>query len=259
MKVPLSILPASVHPHPQDVLIIAFGMGTTFKTAVNLGLDVTTVELVPSVPKLMDYFHSDAKQILSNPKAKVVINDGRNYVFVTKDTYDLVVIDPPPPVNSAGTTVLYSTEFYKDIEKILRPNGLVTQWIYFSSRREDIQMIMKSFLDVYPYILVFNSPKKIGVYLIGSKQPITFGKEKFLKQFQNPAILKDLDQGERVKFTAEDIANLYLGDEKIIRNFTGPIFPVTDNFPRTEYFILRRLFHSSPRMKIDMLTANGQK
>src|SRR5580658_1297252 len=62
---------------PQDALVVCFGMGTTFRSLRSWGIPVTVVDLVPSVPRLFSYFHSDASQVLSSPLAHVVVDDGR--------------------------------------------------------------------------------------------------------------------------------------------------------------------------------------
>ena len=42
----------------------------------------------------------------------VVVDDGRRFLDRTVEQYDVVVIDPPPPVEAAGSSLLYSREFY---------------------------------------------------------------------------------------------------------------------------------------------------
>ncbi len=60
---------ASLPQPPSNVLIICFGMGTTFRSAISWSVPVTAVELVPSVPKLFWYYHADADQVLASPFA----------------------------------------------------------------------------------------------------------------------------------------------------------------------------------------------
>jgi spermidine synthase len=74
-------------------------------------IDTTAVELVPAVPRLFPYFHSNAAQVLNSPLAHVEIYDGRRYLERTQQQFDVVTIDPPPPVESAGSSLLYSKEF----------------------------------------------------------------------------------------------------------------------------------------------------
>jgi len=50
----ISHLPLALHQGPaKSVLVICFGMGTTFRSALSWGIDTTAVELVPSVPKVV--------------------------------------------------------------------------------------------------------------------------------------------------------------------------------------------------------------
>ena len=58
---------ASLPQPPRNVLIICFGMGTTFRSAISWDVPVTVVELVPSVPKLFTYYHADGEQVLASP------------------------------------------------------------------------------------------------------------------------------------------------------------------------------------------------
>ena len=61
---------------------------------------------------------------LLNPKVEVINGDA--YQWVRRDTtrYDLLVIDFPDPANySIGK--LYSTSFYRELDKLLAPGGLM--------------------------------------------------------------------------------------------------------------------------------------
>ena len=59
----------------------------------------------------------------------IVIDDGRRYLERTNDQYDVITRDPPPPVETAGTSLLYSAEFYSTIRRRLRPGGMLQQWL----------------------------------------------------------------------------------------------------------------------------------
>src|SRR5437870_2978054 len=95
------------------MLVIAFGINSSFRTALRSSLNVDGIELVPSIPAIFGYFQHDAAKILSNPRGHVIIADGRNYLELTDQSYNIVMIDPPPPLESSDTSVLYSREFYK--------------------------------------------------------------------------------------------------------------------------------------------------
>ena len=80
------------------------------------------------MPELFGFFFADAPSILANPRMHVVIDDGRRFLLRTSRSYDLITIDPPPPVEAAGSSLLYSREFYDVIKTHLKPNGILAQW-----------------------------------------------------------------------------------------------------------------------------------
>lgn len=242
-------IPITMHKNPQKVLVIAFGMGTTFRSSLAQNLETDAIELVPSVPHFMHFFHPDADLVLANPKGKVIINDGRNYALLTNQKYDIVTIDPPPPFNAAGTTVLHSKEFYTDLVKILEPGGIVSQWIYYNgSQEDDIAMAVKSFLDVFPHVLAFQKTGSVGgIFLQGSLVPLD--PERIDRLFQDEEAASDLAEvidvkpGETLKdnVTIELIGNR----ESLLKKFANSP-SVSDKHPRTEYFKLRHRFSSTP-------------
>ena len=73
-------LPLALHAgKPESVLIICFGMGTTYRSALSWDIDTTAVELVPSVKNAFGFYHRDAARVLNNPKGRIVIDDGRRF------------------------------------------------------------------------------------------------------------------------------------------------------------------------------------
>ena len=241
-------LPVLLHSDPKRVLVIALGMGTTFRSSLSYGLETDVVELVPSVPPLMRLFYGDADQVLNNPQGKVIINDGRNYVFLTDKRYDIVTIDPPPPFNAAGTTVLYSREFYQDIAEKLNPGGIVSQWMWFGSRQDDIAMATKSFLDIFPYVWVLQSPGGVGgMYLEGSFSPMIIDQAQVKPQLNNQVAETDLRE-TYTDLSLMDLKQLVVADRQKLMDWVGKAAAVTDEYPRTEYFLLRHAFTPAPNL-----------
>jgi spermidine synthase len=83
-------------------------MGTSFRSSVSWGVPTTVVDLIPSVPALFPYFHADASACCRAPGARVVVDDGRRFLERSVEQFDVVTIDPPPPVEAAGSSLLYS-------------------------------------------------------------------------------------------------------------------------------------------------------
>ncbi len=250
----LAHLPLLIHPQPQDALVIALGMGTTFRSSLSYPqINIDVVELVPSVAQMMPLFHFDTPKVLSQNRGRIIINDGRNYVFMAPKKYDSVVIDPPPPDNAAGTTILFSQEFYQDIKKCLKPNGIVTGWFNYDLDIESYKMELRSFLNEFPYVLVFKSPRQIGLYLVGSINPINLNKEIINQRINLPTVRIDMQEWSGKIYDYNYLRSLYLGTEEFLNNFVKQTPPVTDYFPRSEYFLIRQLFKPQPIVSQGMI------
>ncbi len=168
----MSALPLTHLDHkPQNALVICFGMGTTHRSMLSWGIDSTVVDLVPSVPKLFPYFHSDAEQILASPHSHVVVDDGRRFLERTTGQYDVIVIDPPPPIGAAGSSLLYSREFYLAAKKRLRPDGILQQW-YPGGDQETTAAVTLALKESFPYVRIFGSLEGWGIHYLASRQPI---------------------------------------------------------------------------------------
>lgn len=244
-------LPLVFVPDSKNALVVAFGMGSTYRSFLRQNQQTDAVELVPSVPQLFSLYHPDALQVLKNPLGKIIINDGRNYAFLTDKKYDVIIIDPPPPFNAAGTSILHSREFYQDLTKILTPGGVVSQWIFYSnSREDDILMALKSFLDVFPNVLAVNKKGGAeGLYMLGSFYDLEPQKLNLLSQ--NSVAIDDLKEvmGEE-ELTAFKKGQLIevVGNRKSLARALKNTSSITDDRPRNEYYLLRHTFTDSSRL-----------
>jgi spermidine synthase len=167
--VPLAFLD---HP-PESALVICFGMGTTYRSALSWGIQATAVDLVPSVPKLFWYYHPDGPELLRSPRSHVIIDDGRRYLDRTLDKFDVITLDPPPPVSAAGSSLLYSTEFYRVAKEHLRPHGILEQWLPTGAadavtRSSVAQAIKLSFSNVRVFLPI----EGWGYHFVASDWPL---------------------------------------------------------------------------------------
>jgi spermidine synthase len=162
---------ASHQSPPQNTLVICFGMGTTFRSALTWDTPVTVVDLIPSVPKLFPYYHQDAAQVLASPGAKVITDDGRRFLERTSQTYDTIIVDPPPPVPAAGSSLLYSKEFYVLVKEHLRAGGIFQQWLPEGDSAVQAA-VARSLKESFPYVRAFAYKRVPGLHYLCSMSPI---------------------------------------------------------------------------------------
>ncbi|HUN31195.1 MAG TPA: fused MFS/spermidine synthase [Trebonia sp.] len=238
----LAYVPKAARPNATSMLNICFGMGSTFRSSVILGLHTTAVDLDPTVPKVMPWFYSGASNYLHNPRSQVVINDGRNYVRLSDKRYDLITVDPPPPVWSAGAVVLQDQEFYQEAAQRLTPGGVLTTYIPLQQSQLE-KTLLRTFRTAFRYMSVVYAPGHHGVYIMGSQAPITFSPAGITAAVGTPAAQTDLMGAPDSKPTTtaqwvSDIrGSVWLTNDQV-NAYTGTGQLITDDHPLTEYFML---------------------
>jgi predicted membrane-bound spermidine synthase len=255
----MPIVPLMLRPNATSALTVAFGMGSSFRTALRAGLDTEAVELVPSVPKMFGQFYTDAATILADPRGHVVIADGRNHVELTTRRYDIIVTDPPPPIEAAGVSVISSKEYYDAGLSRLKPGGVMMQWLPYGETLDEFKAHVRTFHAVYPNVLIIFGPGGYGFLILGSQQPLQLNEADMLTVLRRPNVLGDLssafDSPEHTEAGwVSRIQSLVWIQGDAVARFAGDGPLITDDRPEPEYFLLRRLFGPpSPRVTRDLL------
>ncbi len=168
----LGNLAITVHPDPQDVLIVGLGGGVTAGALSRhepRRLDI--VELSDTVVQGSRYFRHVNADILGFRNLHLKIDDGRNHLLLTDRKYDVVTADVIHPRN-AGSAVLYSYEYYDLVRRALKPGGLMAQWLEDRSDNPDNiaqrQLMARTFQTAFPYVKLW----AYGAIMIGSNEPI---------------------------------------------------------------------------------------
>jgi len=231
---------ASLDHPPGEVLVICFGMGTTIRSALSWGIPVTAVDLVPSVPKLFHFFHADAAQVLASPLAHIVADDGRHYLERNPARYDVIMIDPPPPVQAAGSSLLYSQDFYAVVKERLQPGGILAQWL--PNGDDAVQAsVARALKNSFPYIRVFPSVEHWGWHFFASDRPIQNRSAAELVARMPAKAVTDMMEWGPAK-TPDEQFDLMLSAEMTAEQLIAmaPATPaLQDDRPINEYFLLR--------------------
>jgi spermidine synthase len=212
---------------------------------VSWNIDTTVVELVPSVTKAFEFYHADAARFVNATNGHIVIDDGRRFLKRTAKKFDVIVVDPPPPAEAAGSSLLFSREFYDLAKQHLKPGGILQMWYPGDDDMRTTQAVVRSIHESFPYVRCFLSVEGWGLHMLGSMEPIEqldaetlaarmpAGAQRDLLEWTNaidaPAYLKQVLVNERA---AESILN----DDATVQ--------VTDDQPFNEYYLLRLLLGS---------------
>ena len=128
--------------------------------------------------------------------------------------------------------MLYSQEFFQEVQSRLKPGGFFVQWDVASGAQQTMQ-------SVFPYVMRVGMAGNLWV-LIGSEQPVTFNKELLIERLQQPQVVNFLKQaGFDLDRMRQDVkqAHVQMFSSK---NDNKPEPFNTDLFPRGEYYLNRR-------------------
>jgi spermidine synthase len=231
---------ASLDHTPHSVLIICFGMGTTFRSVVSWNISGTVVELVPSVPRLFGYYHADAAEVMASPLAHVVIDDGRRFLERSPAKYDAIIVDPPPPVPTAGSSLLYSQDFYAVAKQRLEPGGILHQWLPEGDDPTQAA-VARAIKNSFPYVRVFRGIEGWGWHFLASERPIPIRTAAELVARMPASAVSDMMEWGPAPSPAEQMKRALSGpisiDAIVAHSAATPV--LTDDRPINEYFLLR--------------------
>ena len=238
---------------PEKALVICFGMGTTYRSLLSWDIDVTAVELTPSVVEMFPLFFNDAEEVLKNKNGKIVVDDGRRFLLRTKEKFDVITLDPPPPIQSSGSSLLYSKEFCHVAKQRLKEGGILHHWTPISlsfERYEDFFAIpvLRALQSEFKYVKTFVSVEQWGVHFLASDTPISdLSIQEFVDKMPNKA------KNDLLEWTKDiDIVSFISYLKKIPESFFDEIntdknYIATDNRPYNEYFFLSELNFNNSR------------
>jgi spermidine synthase/Flp pilus assembly protein TadD len=165
--------PLLAHPAPERALLICFGVGATASAIARHDtierLDI--VELNDQVLATAPEFAAVNRDVVHDPRVRLIHDDGRRFLAFSGDAYDLITSEPPPPM-FAGVYRLYSREYYAAARAHLTPGGLMSQWLPIGQMpRAAMDQAIATFVQVFPESLLFVG-SSTNYILVGSNAPI---------------------------------------------------------------------------------------
>ncbi|MBI1387032.1 MAG: tetratricopeptide repeat protein [bacterium] len=210
-------IPCLLHPDPRKGLVIGLGAGVTSGAAAIYPTmeSLTIVEIEPAVIGGAMRFDYCNNKVLKRPNVHPLIQDGRNYLRVTNETFDVITADPIHPW-AAGSTYLYTREYYQDARARLKPGGVMCQWLpLYELSTENIQSLTAAFLAVFKHVQLWRT--YFDCILVGSDSPLTVDADSIRAKMNSGEVkddLRSIDIGDLNAFLS-----LYVTDETELNRF----------------------------------------
>lgn len=245
-------LPALLHPNPKSGLIIGMGSGITVGAVAQHGLEsIDVVEIEPGVVEATSFFKKENRDVLSDPRVRVHIADGRNFLLTSDDQYDVLISEPSNPW-IGGLASLFTVEFFNLARQHLSENGVMVQWFHgYGIAPEDVKMVAASFRKVFPHATLWMINQG-DFLLVGTKSPLIVDLNRIrLVYEENPTFKADM---ERLGFQSHYsiLADFYLNEEDLARFSRGSDLNTDDRLP-LEFSAPRSLYTSTTNLNLQAL------
>ncbi len=233
-------IPMLVHPHPRSALCICFGVGNTLSAMAAHDVErVDCVELSPGVIEAAAFFYTN-KGVLKDPKVKLYIEDGRNFLLGRDEKYDVIGLEPPE-MHTSTVVNLYTVEFYRLCRKALNPRGLLCHWMNAAMMPKlELKMLIATCLAVFPHTTLWEGGGGHELLLLASDAPLRVDLAGFCRRFREPRVQEDL-KGIGHASMFEFLAHFVWG-ERQLREYAGEAELVTDDRTYVDFSVPRSVF-----------------
>jgi spermidine synthase len=221
----IGALPVMLHEAPTTALVVGMGGGATPGAAARFDVEVDVVELSQAVVEGANYFTRINFDLLKRPNVHLRVDDGRNFLMMTRKKYDIITADIILP-RHAGAGALYSREYYELVKDALAPGGLALQWNGGETETE-FKMLMRTFLTVFPHTTLWGD----GSLMLGSLEPFELSQSAFEARRRKPGFTDLFD------WDINTMRRLYVAGPEALRAFVGDGPILTDDKPVIEYFL----------------------
>jgi spermidine synthase len=116
------------HPRPEAVFIAGGGEGATLREVLRHRTvkRVVMVDIDEEVTALTrQYLPGHSRGAFEDSRTELHHADARRYLEESADTYDIMIIDLPDPIEKGPAYRLFTREFYQIVLKKLREGGLI--------------------------------------------------------------------------------------------------------------------------------------
>jgi len=226
-------LPLTLHPKPENALLIAFGCGVT-ANALTQDVDLTNIHIVDIAKEAFalssDYRDAGYTNALRDPRVTAIIQDGRFFLQATPERYDIITGEPPPP-KVLGSVNLYTEQFFKLMSDRLNDGGIATFWLpIYQLNVDEAKSILRAFHDAFPNTLIWSSSDEEWIMMGIKGAPRKIDKRQLRKFWDYTNTRDDLARiGVEVP---EQLAALFVMDGTEIERITSDAKPLTDFYPK---------------------------
>ena len=148
------------HPRPQKVFIAGGGEGATLREVLfhKTVRSAVMIDIDPEVIAICQKYLPEYPQgAFEDKRTELRHVDARDYLVKSKETFDIIVIDLPEPIEEGPAYLLYTQEFYRLVRERLTANGLMSVQAGSACLTEllSLSAVYNTLKSVFPIVLPY--------------------------------------------------------------------------------------------------------
>jgi spermidine synthase len=220
---------------PERVITIGMAAGISAAAALDFPVkELLAVELVPEVAAAAhDHFSEWNRALFSDPRARVIIGDGRVTLAQSSGAFDAIICDLLFPAEE-GTAHLYSRDFFATARARLNPGGVFCLWLpCYQLTPQTAGVVVRTFLDVFPNAVAVRAnfdPLQPVIGLLGSGEAIPMSRDYFAARLASPDVAALAARSPFLR-SPDHALLLLVGDLRAAEPGFDAFEPTTDHAP----------------------------
>jgi len=229
----LAHVPLLLAEDPELALTVGYGTGTTSGSMLLHDVEVHAVEIERKIIEAAPLFSSVNYESYADPDLEVVLDDARNYIATTDESFDVIVTDVTN-LKYKRNPYLYTREYFEIMRDALGPDGIAAAWLPVGGLSfGDLRTLIATFDAVFPHTTTwyFTQFPTHFIILVGTPEPVEISIEELSDRMG--AVERDL-RSLGIDNVHELASMLLLGEDDVDALAEGqPLH--TDNRPILEY------------------------
>ncbi|RPJ44173.1 MAG: hypothetical protein EHM19_07200 [Candidatus Latescibacterota bacterium] len=248
-QVALAQVPILLAPDPKKVLVVGLGGGVTMASAATHE-GVERIDVLEISGEVIEgarlHFGPYTHGAFDDPRVRIIRNDGRNHLLLSRERYDVIISEPSNPW-LAGIANLFTEEYFMLARARLEPGGVYCQWLQaYGMAPSDFLLVIRTLAHVFPNVTLWQAQFNDFLLIAGDdRPPVALGD--LATRMLEPRVFADLES------IGLEHPGRFLGgclaDDATLRSWAGEGPLNTDGNGILEFSApLQRLRHESPSL-----------
>ena len=232
---PVLLYKASTGKDPRNVFLLGMGTGASSYAATRHRIDrLDVLEIVAAEIDALPFFGELNRDLLSEPKVRIRIDDARNFLLATQEEYDVIESDTIHPEQNAN---VFSREYFELARERLSEDGVFSVWLpMYGMSEETFKILINTLYSAFPHVTVWyasTQPTRHAL-LVGSKQKLKIDYGLLQEELAYPPVRESL-----AEVGLDDVFALlggFITDESRLSGYVADSLVSTDNRPYLAYY-----------------------